>query len=110
MSGGDEEDNLYLMEKEKWTLGQTVTELKTYDESAGGTPLFTKEDYDILFQIVRYRNYYAHQVYLGFVYEDEEEKFERSFNKAADKAVADKKLLSSLYGRVEDARIRYTEE
>ena len=109
MADGGVGENLLMMDEQKWTLGQTVTELKQYDQS-WKTPLFSEEDYDTLFKIVRFRNYYAHNVYLTFCYLDDEAEFEWSYTKAAQRLLKDKALLSDLYGRVESVRIRYTEQ
>ena len=109
MADGGVGENLQMMEEEKWTLGQTVTQLKEYDQS-WKTPLFSEEDYGTLFKIVRFRNYYAHAIYLTFCYIDDDAEFEFNYNKAADRLIRDKALLSDLYGRVENVRIRYTEQ
>ena len=101
---GQEEEFRKRIEEEKWTLGMTVTALKEIDHQSS-KPLFQEVDYSILFSIVRLRNYYAHQVYLTFCYEDEEDRFEEAYNKAADRLISERKLLASLYGRVEDVRI-----
>ena len=109
MADGGVAENLAMMEQEKWTLGQTVTQLKEYDQT-WKNPLFSEEDYDILFKIVRFRNYYAHSVYLSFCYVDDEADFELSYNRAAERMLRDRTMLSDLYGRVENVRIRYTEQ
>jgi len=109
MADGGVAENLAMMDQEKWTLGQTVTQLKEYDQT-WKNPLFSEEDYDILFKIVRFRNYYAHSVYLSFCYVDDETDFELSYNRAAERMLRDKEMLSDLYGRVENVRIRYTEQ
>lgn len=107
MADGGVNQNLLMMDEERWTLGQTVTKLKEYDES-WKSPLFSAEDYETLFKIVRYRNYYAHAVYLTFCYLDDEGEFDWSYDKAAKKLMEDRNLLADLYGRVENVRIHYT--
>ncbi|MBQ2070579.1 MAG: hypothetical protein II467_06595 [Bacilli bacterium] len=106
MADGGVGEKLLKIEQEKWTLGQTVTKLKEYDQS-WKKPLFSQEDYDILFIVVKYRNYYAHFVYPSFCYLDDEAEFEKTYNRAANKLLKDKETLSRLYGTVEDVRIRY---
>ena len=106
MADGGVGNNLLLMDEERWTLGQTVTKLKECDQS-WDDPLFSSKDYDTLFQIVRFRNYYAHNVYCTFCYLDDEAEFERGYNEAVTRLLRDKDILSRLYGVVEDVRIRY---
>ena len=103
------EEVLHKMNEEKWTLGMIVTALKEADK-APRARLFDDPDYSILFSTVRLRNYYAHQVFLSFCYEIDEEKFEASYNQAAKRLLSERKLLSSLYGRVEDVRIKLQEK
>ena len=106
MADGGVSDNLLKIEEERWTLGQTVNELKQYDQT-WDAPLFTEKDYELLFKIVHIRNYYAHTVYLTFCYLDDEKEFDYSFDKSARQLIVDEKNLSNLYASVEEVRIRY---
>lgn len=109
MADGGFERNMIKMDEERWTLGQTLHELKQYDQS-WDHPFFSEEDYATLEEITRKRNYYAHTVYLRFSYLSEEADFERIFAKVCLEAKQDDDLLSSLYERVEDARRLYLKD
>jgi hypothetical protein len=106
MADGGFQANMAKMEQEKWTLGQVVHALEAYD-TTWDEPLFTEEEYQVLYEIVHKRNYYAHQVYLTFCYLDDDDDFEYSFNLAACNLLSDDEILSNLYDKVEDKRREY---
>ncbi len=108
MADGGYEENLRLLQEEKTTLGQTVTKLREVDTS-WDKPLFSPEDYDMLFHIVSKRNYYAHQAYLSFIYVIGEEEIDQAYFRALSKAKADKEKLYKLYEAVEDVRLCYVQ-
>lgn len=102
---GGFEKNMIRIEEERWTLGQVVHELHDFDQTLD-EPFFTPNDYALLNDIVRIRNYYAHQVYLSFCYLTDENDFERSFSSECRRVSADKERLSVLYEVVEDTRVK----
>ncbi len=108
MADGGYEENLLMLQREKCTLGQTVTKMREFDQ-AWEKPLFKPEDYDLLFQIVNKRNHYAHQGYLDFVYVIGEEQIDRAYNLALERAKQDKEKLSLLYEAVEDVKLSYVD-
>ena len=109
MADGGFEKNMIKMDEERWTLGATLHALKEYDQSFEDS-FFSEEDYEILSTISRKRNYYAHTVYLRFSYLSDEADFAKIFDSVYKDAVADSSLLSDLYERVENARIRYLKD
>lgn len=109
MADGGFEKNMIKMDEERWTLGATLHALKEYDQSFDD-PFFSEEDYALLTAITRKRNYYAHNVYLRFSYLSDETDFERIFGSVCKETREDVTLLSSLYERVENARIRYLKD
>lgn len=108
MADGGYEENLETLRREKVTLGQTITKMREYDQT-WERPLFSREDYDLLFQIVNKRNRYAHQGYLDFVYVIGEEEIDRAYNRALIRAKEDKERLSTLYEAVEDVKLSYVD-
>ena len=56
---------------EKLTLGATVKKLKEKDSSSKH-PFLGTEDYDLLDQITKIRNKYAHECFIEWVYESKD--------------------------------------
>ena len=101
--------NLLSIEEERLTLGQMVTKLKELDVELPH-PLFEDEDYEMLYHVVRKRNYYAHQVYLSFSYvSDSDEEFEACYARAAKELAQDHENLYDLYEIVEEVRVAYVD-
>ncbi len=109
MADGGFKENMQRFKEEKLTLGQIVYMLKAYDQS-WDTPFLSEEDYDILFEVVHKRNYYAHNVYLSFCYLVNEEDFDRVYEDECSLLLADVKKLSYLYEKVEEKRIEYMKD
>lgn len=109
MADGGFKENMQRFKEEKLTLGQIVYMLKAYDQS-WDTPFLSEEDYDILFEVVHKRNYYAHNVYLSFCYLVSEEDFDRVYEDECSLLLADVKKLSYLYEKVEEKRIEYMKD
>lgn len=109
MQDGGYEKNLLKMESERWTLGQTITELKKYDES-WDEPLFSPEEYRVLFDLTRLRNYYAHKVFLTFYDLGSEEDFDYSYGRASYDLEKDLEIIARLYEKSEDVRIDYLDK
>lgn len=106
---GDSRLNYLSIEEERLTMGQMVTKLKELDGELPH-PLFEKEDYDMLFTVVRKRNYYAHAVYLSFAYiSDNDEEFEQCYARASRELEKDHSTLYDLYEVVEEVRYAYVQ-
>ena len=102
--------NLLRIEEERLTMGQMVTKLKELDAELPH-PLFEPADYDMLFTVVKKRNYYAHQVYLSFCYiTGSEEEFNSCYQRAADQLQKDHDTLYNLYEIVEEVRYAYIKD
>ena len=69
-------------------LGSVLIELEQIDNS-DGHPYFTKDDYDLMFEIKNIRNYWVHKGYASFVYlpsDKWQEGLEIQYNKISDLA------------------------
>ena len=66
MLKGDMKQTLSKIEQEKWTMGQTIMELRDLDMS-DDSPYIGLEDYNFLRQITEKRNHWCHQTVLTFV-------------------------------------------
>ena len=97
--------NKELINMEKWTLGKTLNELESLD-NYDGKPYFSAGDYELLNKIKDIRNYYAHECYMEFTYEQDED-WNNAFFKARKRLVNDHNRLAKLYGAVEDTRLRF---
>lgn len=97
--------NKELKEIEKWTLGKTLNELQELDNS-DGRPYFSYGDYELLNSIKDIRNYYAHECYTEFVYEQNKE-LDKKFTKSIKRLINDHNRLAKLYGLIEKARLRF---
>lgn len=110
MHAGDVDENWGAVQER--TLGQMVDILKNLDNS-NGDPDISHADYNLLKQLSKNRNHWAHNVFTEFVYEDNflySEEYERQCTKLTKdhdrlKGVCDKvektmiKLCSQTYGR-----------
>lgn len=67
MSSGDFNDNIDYANKNFHGLGQIINALQKLDNS-DNKPYFSKEDYKILKNLARDRNYYCHQCAIDFGY------------------------------------------
>jgi hypothetical protein len=67
MCKGDMENTLDMIERNKWTLGHSVKELKKLDFS-GSNSYISASDYNFLSQVAHKRDYWCHKTYLQFVY------------------------------------------
>lgn len=97
--------NKELKEIEKWTLGKTLNELQELDNS-DGHPYFSYGDYELLNSIKAIRNYYVHECYTEFVYEQSKE-LDKKFTKSIKRLINDHNRLAKLYGLIEKARLRF---
>ena len=67
MLSGDFNDNIDYADKTFHGLGQIINALQKLDNS-DNKPYFSKEDYKILKNLARDRNYYCHQCAIDFGY------------------------------------------
>ena len=68
MLNGDAGDNFDNIENE--TLGTMIRTLEKLDYS-DNKPFISKDDYRFLKKICDRRNYWAHQAFIGFIYEED---------------------------------------
>ena len=100
MLEGDFDENYKGIEK--WTLGKTVSELQALDNS-DKKPYLHKKDYELLRQITRIRNHWAHEAYTHFIYEHNFE-YSQDFNEQVNRLVKDNRKLSELSNIIEKVR------
>lgn len=101
--------NILRIQEQKMTMGQMVTKIKELDRELPH-PLFEEEDYDMLFEVVRKRNYYAHQIYISFCYlTGDDEEFHSCYARASNEVLNDHEKLYRLYEVVEEVRYAYDE-
>ena len=81
-----------LNEIEKWTLGRTINELQELDNSDVKS-YFLCGDYELLKSIEDIGNYYAHECYTEFVYEQNEE-LNKKFTKSIKRFINDHNRLA----------------
>ncbi|MBR7162810.1 MAG: hypothetical protein IKD35_02425 [Clostridia bacterium] len=84
MLKGDFEENRYDVNNQ--TLGTVVIALEELDNS-DGRPYFSQEDYKLLKDITRVRNWLVHRSYADFMYTNEyewEQKFKKCYKKLRD--------------------------
>lgn len=93
---------------EKLTLGTTVKKLKEKDSSSKH-PFLGTEDYDLLDQITKIRNRYAHECFIEWVYESKD-KIKEAFAKSANRLINDHNRLAKLYRVIEKVRIDLAKE
>ena len=73
MLNEDFEESMDELWDKNW--GVILNKLKKLDK-IDGNPYFSKEEYDLLDEIRTRRNYWCHQCYLDFVYEDNSYEYE----------------------------------
>lgn len=106
MLEGDFEENYDNIEK--WTLGKTVSELQELDNS-DDEPYLHEKDYELLRQITKIRNHWAHEAYTYFIYEHDFEK-SQDFRKQANRLINDNNRLSKLSNIIEKVRLEVLTE
>lgn len=100
---GDYRSNLEKMKQDFKGLGQIVVFLKEMDKKRSKA-LFSENDYHVLLNLTRRRNYYCHECALDFVYEPEftdSDSFLSSYNNLVD----DHEYLKDIQERIEEVRI-----
>jgi len=104
MCDGEIENNLLMIEKEKWTLGKTLLELKKLDFS-DKQPYITKEDYDFLQTVTKKRNYWCHKTCLNFIYINNY-LYSKEYEIECQRLINDNKQLAIVYKNVEKVRLK----
>ena len=100
MLEGEFQNNLRSIDR--WTLGQTVRELRSLDNS-DGHPYFNGQDYALLSRVTDIRNYWAHTAYVSFIYGEGCE-VAAAFKAAAERLEGDYANLDAVYRSVERIR------
>lgn len=75
-------------------------------DNSDGHPYFSYGYYELLNSIKDIRNYYAHECYTEFVYEQSKE-LDKKFTKSIKRLINDHNRLAKLYGLIEKARLRF---
>ena len=100
----DGDFNTNMQEVEMQGMGYALTVLKEADQKRKN-PYFDKSDYNLLHSLRKTRNYYAHQVYVNFVYL-QGESFERGLVEEYSKLEGEHLNLSKLVRVVEKVRLQ----
>lgn len=95
---GNLEKNYQKIKKD--TLGSIVNKLQKLDNS-DKQPYFGKGDYELLREITKIRNYWAHQGYIDYVYDTT--KFFTQFQKLS----VDNQRLAGLHKTTQDIRLEF---
>ena len=103
MHKGNQYDNFETLEKT--TLGALVKKLKELDNS-DNNPFISNDDYNFLKQMTEKRNYWCHQCYVDFIYDNGGSS---NYDKVCDKLVRDHDRLRVVSDNVEKARLRAVE-
>ncbi len=74
----DFEESMDELWDKNW--GVILNRLKNLDKS-DGNPYFSEDEYDLLDEIRTRRNYWCHQCYLDFVYEDNSYEYDKILQK-----------------------------
>ena len=88
---------------EKVSLGRLLRELHDMDEGVGCASI-EQADYELLDQIREIRNYWCHQCYLDFHYEENPKKHEEKFQVVARRLHYDELRVYDLYVKIEKLR------
>lgn len=101
MHVGDYYDTLDKIER--WTLGQTVQELRALDHSVKD-PYISASDYNFLKQMTEKRNHWCHEAYQSFVYEERYLQSQAYADECA-RLERDNKKLAEVCRNLEDVRV-----
>lgn len=86
------------------TLGQIINKLKDIDLS-DGKPFISLSDYDFLKQMKEKRNYWCHQAYVDFIYEDNWPN-SIDYRKICEKLCKDHDKIKNVCNNVEQVKIK----
>ena len=103
MHKGNQYENFETLEKT--TLGALVKKLKELDNS-DNNPFISNNDYNFLKQMTEKRNYWCHQCYVDFIYDNSGSS---NYVKVCDKLIRDHDRLRVVSDNVEKARLRAVE-
>ena len=101
----DSHSNKDFSKIENMTLGQIINALKELDYSSDNS-LISKEDYNYLTQIKENRNYWAHNNFLDFVYNDDFLTSE-AYIKQCNKLKKDHNRVEKVYKNLEQIRLSF---
>jgi len=96
--------NKTRMNVSNYTLGQILNELKRLDNS-DDNPCISPADYKFLNKMTDKRNYWCHQCYIDFVYEDNCFK-SKEFNTVYDKLIKDYSQASQVVQNVQELKLK----
>ena len=85
------------------TLGQVLCKLQQLDNS-DNNPYFSQEDYNLLAEITRIRNHWAHTAYTLFLYE-QRDSHDDAFSKQHRRLINDCNRLKKLSVTIETVRL-----
>lgn len=98
---GNYQENFEIVEKVP--LGKILRELQDVDDELEESQI-KAEDYELLDQIREIRNYWCHQCYLDFHYEEDPIEHESKFQVVANRLHYDELRVYNLYERIEKLR------
>ncbi len=105
MRKGDIFENFFMIEQQKWTLGETLVELQKLDYS-DNRPYLSLEDYNYLRKLTRKRNHWCHESYINFVYLGEDFASSKEYQKECRRLIEDNQTLAEVYKKLEQVRQR----
>lgn len=105
MRKGDIFENFFMIEQQKWTLGETLVELQKLDYS-DNRPYLSLDDYDYLRKLTRKRNHWCHESYINFVYLGEDFASSKEYQKECRRLIEDNQTLAEVYKKLEQVRQR----
>ena len=85
------------------TLGTVLTDLEELDNS-DGNPYLTKDEYQLLREITRVRNWLVHRAYSDFMYSTDDE-WARNYNRSLKKLTDFNRRIEQLGNQVERVRL-----
>ena len=106
MHKGDQYENFDKLEKT--TLGALVKKLKELDNSSGEL-FISNDDYNFLKQMTEKRNFWCHQCFVEFMYE-ENFLYSNEYQRLCEKLRRDHDRLSSVCDSVEKVRLKAVRE
>lgn len=98
---GNYKDNYAVVDNAP--LGRLLKELHEVDEDLGYSKI-KESDYDLLDQIREIRNYWCHQCYLDFHYEEDPVRHNEKFIEVADRLHLDELRVYALQEKIEKLR------
>lgn len=97
MKWGDFDDNMDWLAQDNW--GKVLQKLRSLDFS-DGKPLFSKQDYKYLDELREDRNYWCHQCYLDYVYEQDYKEKHQILQELLDDLECDRKRAYDLHQKL----------